>query len=762
MPIARPDNLPEELWPQPSTSTACLDNNNPGPSTSKASAATGKAASGSSKVTRIAEGTAAAADDEQISGADASTGQSTEGNGDANTCGAVAAAVLRCPRPRQYRSKSAVSTDPRSPYYISQGIQNNEAVRRSPSVSCVLDAMRREAQEGNEVPGVSKAALEKPSVSTIRQHYYPEGGWGWVVFACALLVHMLTHGVQGAYGLLLIVIRQQFHDDDDAYTLHEVCLGAVSTAVALFLSPAIVGACRRKSTRLVAVLGGLVAALGCLFSSFASQFHQLFISYGLVLGCGVAMTRDTSMFMVGQYFKKRRELVELLLAAGTGLGVAVVPIFIVECIRVVGWRLGLQALTGTVLVLFVLGVFYRPASLYHPQRRAILHLKSMQRRSKAKDRASQASDRPPFIDYAVLRSRTVQILVVGTALAAFGATTPLVLLMNLAEQEGLERSSLLLLQAFLGLACALGSAAFGLIVIKNSVQCLIARQYLCQAAAFMISASLLAFTALHQYHGYLLFVWIYGIFLGGYQYALKMYTLEKVRARNFAKAWSFVQWSQSLPVLIGVPLAGLLNDQFGSRTGFYMASAFCFAGALSLFFIDLHKKRIRRSQQRPDCRRCSDVPAASAADGGAGASSSRRSSFQDSLCHEARLQQRSFTFSNYADLRRQELTCISEEAIMDNFFEDFIDDCITSCNKEEKYLMLSEYENNLNKTQETLERRMRGVRRASILLPYKYDQCPSCMRLMPVQTNGEPAPRASPRRLQRPSVDVIEEVTTSL
>ncbi|KAL3222407.1 hypothetical protein MRX96_004874 [Rhipicephalus microplus] len=515
-----------------------------------------------------------------------------------------------------------------------------------------------------------------------------------------------------------------------------VCLGAVSTAVALFLSPAVVGACRRKSTRLVAVLGGLVAALGCLFSSFASQFHQLFISYGLVLGCGVAMTRDTSMFMVGQYFKKRRELVELLLAAGTGIGVAVVPIFIVECIRVVGWRLGLQALTGIVLVLFVLGVFYRPASLYHPQRRAILHLKSMQRRSKAKDRGSQASERPPFIDYAVLRSRTVQILVVGTALAAFGVTTPLVLLMHLGEQEGLERSSLLLLQAFLGIASALGSAAFGLIVIKNSVQCLIARQYLCQAAAFMISASLLAFTALHQYHGYLLFVWIYGIFLGGYQYSLKMYTLEKVRARNFAN--------------------------FGGRSGFYVASACSFLGAMSLFLIDLHKKRSRRSQQRPDCRRCSDAPTTSGADGGAGASSSRRSSFQDSLGRETRLQQRSFTFSNYADLRRQELTCISEEAMMDNYLEDLIDDCITSCNKEEKYLRLSEYENNLNKSQETLGKRMRGARRASILLPYKYDQCPSCMRLMPVQVNGEPARRSSPRRLQRPSVDVIEEVTTSL
>ncbi|KAH7936642.1 hypothetical protein HPB49_001886 [Dermacentor silvarum] len=232
MPIARPENLPEELWPQPSTSTACLENNNPGPSTSKAAPAEGNAAASSSKVVRVAEpGSVAQVDDERVSGADASTGgQSTEGNGDGKSCGAVAAAVLRCPRPRQYRSKSAVSTDPRSPYYISQGIQNNEAVRRSPSVSCVLDAIRRETQEGGDVPGVSKAALEKPSVSTIRQHYYPEGGWGWVVCACALLVHMLTHGLQGAYGLLLIVIRQQFHGDDEAYTLH------AGTAFALCLN----------------------------------------------------------------------------------------------------------------------------------------------------------------------------------------------------------------------------------------------------------------------------------------------------------------------------------------------------------------------------------------------------------------------------------------------------------------------------------------------------------------------------------------------
>lgn len=61
-------------------------------------------------------------------------------------------------------------------------------------------------------------------------------------------------------------------------------LGALSTAVALLLSPVTIALCRRKSTRLTAVLGGLVTALGCLFTSFASQFHQLFFSYGTVIG----------------------------------------------------------------------------------------------------------------------------------------------------------------------------------------------------------------------------------------------------------------------------------------------------------------------------------------------------------------------------------------------------------------------------------------------------------------------------------------------
>ena len=45
-------------------------------------------------------------------------------------------------------------------------------------------------------------------------------------------------------------------------------------------------------------------------------------------GLGVGMTRDSSALMVGQYFKRRREFVEIFVVSGSGLGVTVMSVFV--------------------------------------------------------------------------------------------------------------------------------------------------------------------------------------------------------------------------------------------------------------------------------------------------------------------------------------------------------------------------------------------------------------------------------------------------
>lgn len=62
------------------------------------------------------------------------------------------------------------------------------------------------------------------------------------------------------------------------------------------------------------------------------------------------------------------------------------------------------------------------------------------------------------------------------------------------------------------------------------------------------------------YHGLVLASGLYGASLGGSLYSLKMLTLERLRARQFAKSWALVQAAEALPILLGVPLTGTLRS----------------------------------------------------------------------------------------------------------------------------------------------------------------------------------------------------------
>lgn len=189
-------------------------------------------------------------------------------------------------------------------------------------------------QQPRSAPYRLRMHLEQQQMVTLRTHYYPEGGWGWVLVGVCFAVQMITHGLHLALGVFALHLAREFGVSFGA----AVALAAVSFAVGLAGSPVTVSLCKRKSTRLIAVIGGLVAALGCLFTSFAAQLHQVLFSFGVLVGLGVNVTRDCSTVMVAQYFKRRREVVEQYVVAGSGAGVAVMAVFYEVAIGAAGWR----------------------------------------------------------------------------------------------------------------------------------------------------------------------------------------------------------------------------------------------------------------------------------------------------------------------------------------------------------------------------------------------------------------------------------------
>lgn len=64
------------------------------------------------------------------------------------------------------------------------------------------------------IPGLNmNLAANDPNVRTIKQHYYPEGGWGWITIAVASFVHFMTANFFPSPGLLSIQVMDTFNPD---------------------------------------------------------------------------------------------------------------------------------------------------------------------------------------------------------------------------------------------------------------------------------------------------------------------------------------------------------------------------------------------------------------------------------------------------------------------------------------------------------------------------------------------------------------------
>jgi len=85
----------------------------------------------------------------------------------------------------------------------------------------------------------------------------------------------------------------------------------------------------------------------------------------------------------------------------------------------------------------------------------------------------------------------------------------------------------------------------------------------------MCGVSILALPVVKGLSGMVIFTWMYGFSLGAYNYALKVYTYERVRARHFPRAWSFIQSSQAVPLFVTVPFVGKNSNKIGNVSYFH-------------------------------------------------------------------------------------------------------------------------------------------------------------------------------------------------
>jgi hypothetical protein len=95
--------------------------------------------------------------------------------------------------------------------------------------------------------------------------------------------------------------------------------------------------------------------------------------------------------------------------------------------RFLGWRYGLHIVAGVFFAPFFTGTFNRSATLYHPQRRAIMHLKTQQRKFLERSPAANATK---LTELKSFHNRSLHFALMCSFLASLGIYSPFINLVS--------------------------------------------------------------------------------------------------------------------------------------------------------------------------------------------------------------------------------------------------------------------------------------------------------------------------------------------
>lgn len=310
----------------------------------------------------------------------------------------------------------------------------------------------------------------------------------------------------------------------------------------------------RLGPRIVCSAGMTLIALGLLATSWATSLLAVYVSYGLLVGLGIALVYTPSIASVQPWFTTRRGLAGGIASSGVGAGTLLVPVLVAMAIGPMPWREAMRALALGVWVLGLLA-----AALL---RRAPSAGSSSQG---AGGTASGLSLRE------TLRSPTFRWLYLATVLASPVMFIPFAHVSASARDLGLGEAFAVGLVGLIGVGSLVGRFAIGLLADRlGRAQTLVLMQ-------LSMGASYLLWGAAGGQGLLLVFALWFGLSYGSIVSLLPAICMDYFGGKSVASVVGTLYSGAALGNLLGPVLAGAVFDRSGHYLG---VMAVC--GVLSL------------------------------------------------------------------------------------------------------------------------------------------------------------------------------------
>jgi MFS family permease len=216
-------------------------------------------------------------------------------------------------------------------------------------------------------------------------------------------------------------------------------VGGFNFAFAMLLAPLATYLARKFGKRPVLLCGSILQCSGYIAASFATRIWHLYLSQGLLVGCGIGFIIIPSMAILSQWFSRKRSLANGISSAGSGIGGVMFTWGTASMIRSMGlaWALrttGLVTLAANIAATLCI-----------------------------RDRNHHIRPTQLAFDVALLRRYEVILLLLWAFTSMFGYITLLFSLSDFAASIHLSRTQATDVVGFLNLGTAVGRPIIGIL-----------------------------------------------------------------------------------------------------------------------------------------------------------------------------------------------------------------------------------------------------------------------------------------------------------
>jgi len=391
-----------------------------------------------------------------------------------------------------------------------------------------------------------------------------EAPYGWVVawatFVCLALIFGVSYSFAAFFASFAGEFAAQRADVSWIFGLSGLVYFVLGTLGGILAD--------RLGPRLVCSVGMVLIALGLLATSWAPTLWVVYLSYGLLVGLGIAFVYTPSIASVQPWFAARRGLAGGIASSGVGAGTLLVPVLVAMGIAQMPWREAMRVLALVVLVLGLLaaGLLRRAPSAGH---------------AGAGGTASGLSLRE------TLRTPTFRWFYLATVLASPVMFIPFAHLSASARDLGLDEALAVGLVGLIGVGSLVGRFSIGLLADRlGRAQTLVLMQ-LSMGLSYLLWAAAGGHTLL------VLFALWFGLSYGSIVSLLPAICMDYFGGRSVASVVGALYSGAAVGNLLGPVLAGAAFDRFGHYGG---VMAVCAVLALLATWASWCMKRMGRAR----------------------------------------------------------------------------------------------------------------------------------------------------------------------